>query len=427
MPSDTAGLVCRGLTVRYAQGEPVIAGIDLEVKRGEVVVLAGESGSGKTTLLRAIAGLLPPDAEVRGNVAASQLAYIPQESLVSLSPFLRVRDHFTGLARVSETSALLEKTGLPVGRIADCYPHQLSGGERQRVLAALALACKPRVILADEPTAHLDPANAARVIEILAEESRTNGCAVLVATHREELLEQRGCRVLRLTPALAPSAKVREPGAYGREWLFRIRGLRKTYYGRNWLLRRRPIKEALRGIDIQFSRGETVALCGDSGAGKSTLARILAGWEKADSGEVEWSGSTRPRVQIVPQSPSDSLNPNFTVADALREAKLAPAAELLEQVGLPGDWITRPILALSEGQRARLAIVRATEYAGNGLLILDESLAGLDRGTRHRVLSYLFMKQAEVGLSVLAITHDTRLTQDLGGRVLRMDAGMIRG
>lgn len=392
-------LRCENLGIRYASGPLVLNNFHLQIAQGEIVGIAGESGSGKTTLLRAVAGLLPPCTGTLQSRAP--VAYIPQESLVSLSPFLTVAAHFQGVC--GSGSAYLESVGLRGERILRSHPHQLSGGERQRVLFALALATSPKLLIADEPTAHLDSAHVQRLLSLLSILA-TNGTAILIATHQEHLFEALNCRIVRLTPEPVPAPPYSHPSP-STNTLAEVRNLRKTYYRRDAWLRRQPMVEALKGVSLRLGRAETTILRGPSGAGKSTLARCLAGWESYDAGSITWP-SGRPRVQIVPQSPSDSVNPNFSVAASLREAGVDPRRELLAQVGLPEAALQRKVTALSEGQRARLAILRATEYCRDGLLILDESLAGLDVSTRNLVLSYL---QSRPGLTTLLLTHDDHL------------------
>ncbi|MEZ5353830.1 MAG: ATP-binding cassette domain-containing protein [Bryobacteraceae bacterium] len=414
---------CDALSVRYGDRPAAVAGFQLRLDAGEIAVLTGESGCGKTTLLRAIAGVTDDSVQVDGRVwAARPAGYIPQESLVSLSPYLRIATHFEGLADGAHGRELLARLGLGDPRFPSAYPHQLSGGERQRVLTALALATGPRVILADEPTANLDSASAESVIEAIAEYARRERAAVVIATHDEDLIDRLGCRVIRLTPAPV-RVIAREPAASGGPLLVTIRDLSKTYFRRDAWMRLHALCKALDGVSLEVARGETVALTGPSGAGKSTLARCIAGREPAEAGSIEWTIPVP--VQIVPQAPSESLNPRATIAEALAEARVQPDPSLLAEVNLPPEWIHRATAELSEGQRARVAILRAAEHTGSGMLILDESLASLDRGTRNDVVAYLAGRQSRLGTTLVAITHDRGLIGELGARVIEMEDGRI--
>ena len=188
----SAALAIQDLTVAYGSGPAVIEGVSISLGSGDRLGLAGESGSGKTTLLRAVAGLLPSSAHVTGSIRAEdRVGYIPQEGLVSLSPFLPAAEQVTEFTRSKEeTARLFERVGLGGKRFLDAYPHQLSGGERQRVLTIQALAIRPSVILADEPTANLDPQSEAAVLSLLDEYARETGAAILIASHRERVFEK---------------------------------------------------------------------------------------------------------------------------------------------------------------------------------------------------------------------------------------------
>lgn len=235
-------LRCENLGIRYASGPLVLNNFHLQIAQGEIVGIAGESGSGKTTLLRAVAGLLPPCTGTLQSRAP--VAYIPQESLVSLSPFLTVAAHFQGVC--GSGSAYLESVGLRGERILRSHPHQLSGGERQRVLFALALATSPKLLIADEPTAHLDSAHVQRLLSLLSILA-TNGTAILIATHQEHLFEALNCRIVRLTPEPVPAPPYSHPSP-STNTLAEVRNLRKTYYRRDAWLRRQPMVDALKGV-----------------------------------------------------------------------------------------------------------------------------------------------------------------------------------
>jgi ABC-type glutathione transport system ATPase component len=430
----------RDLSVRYAQGQPVFDPVSIALEPGERVGIAGESGCGKTTLLKAAVGLLPPTATATGTrTIRGRAGYIPQRALASLSPFLTVGEQITELTRsTGRTAELLALVGLDSPRFHQAYPHQLSGGERQRVLAVQALALDPNVIVADEPTANLDPEREAALLELLDRHAAETGAAVLVASHRELVFKRLGCRVFRMTPeggsgGIRADQGVRPTGTptgtptglpTGTRTdteaapLVKVRRLTKTYCRRDWLTRRRPVVRALHDFSLRIGAGECVVLCGPSGAGKSTLARCLAGRETWDSGAIEWPSGQR--VQLVQQEPSESLNPRRSIRDALREACGAADADWLPRIRLPRAWIARRAGELSEGQRARIAILRAAAALQQGLLILDESLAGLDPATRGHILSFLCAMQTERNLSLLVVTHDLEVAAEMKGRVVRL-------
>ncbi len=401
------------------------------LENGERLGIAGESGCGKTTLLKAIAGLLPAAATVSGSrTVRGRIGYIPQQALASFSPFLTVGEQVTELTgSPRRTADLLALVGLESPRFLQAYPHQLSGGERQRVLIAQAFALRPSVIVADEPTANLDPDREAALLELLDRHSLETGAAILVASHREHVFRKLGCRMFRMTPEDSHAAAFAPRDNGPRKPLVEVRRLTKTFYRRDWLTRTRPVVRALDDVSIEIGAGECVVLYGPSGAGKSTLARCIAGRERWDSGSIDWHtgrGAPGPRrVQLVQQEPSESLNPRISVGDALQEACSEADAEWLPKVRLPREWIGRRTGELSEGQRARVAILRAAAPLQNGLLILDESLAGLDPANRGHILSFLGAMQQERNLSLLVVTHDPEVAAALNARVVQVSAGRI--
>lgn len=416
-------LVLNQLSVHYS-GNRVAGPLTLEIRPGERAGIAGASGSGKTTLLSLVAGLLDPRGRVSGEIqVAGKTGYIPQESLNSLSPYLTALNQVAEIAGSrARASELLSAIGIE-GERQQFYPHQLSGGERQRVLVQQALAANPDVIVADEPTANLDEATEARVLDLLAEWIASRGAALIIASHRESVFDRLGCRVVRLTPR-SDEFPASPPGvAADARTVVRVSGLVKTYAHRDFLLRERRGPRILDDVSLEIRAGETVALSGPSGSGKSTLARCLARRETWDAGQIDMADR---RAQLVQQEPSESLNPNWTLAEVLREASKQAGAATLGSVGLPRQWLGRKVSELSEGQRSRVAIARAVSAAQDGLLILDESLASLDPSTLQAVSAFLQETQQASGMACLLITHRRDLANGLAHRALVMEGGRVR-
>jgi peptide/nickel transport system ATP-binding protein len=409
----------------------VFAPVSIALENGERLGIAGESGCGKTTLLKAVAGLLPAAATVSGSrTIGGRIGYIPQQALASFSPFLTVGEQITELTgSARRTADLLALVGLDSPRFLQAYPHQLSGGERQRVLTVQAFALHPSLIVADEPTANLDPDREAELLDLLDRHSLKTGAAILVASHREYVFRRLGCRMLRMTPDDSPPAPFAPGDSTARQPLLEVRRLTKTFHRRDWLTRTRPVVRALDDVSIEIGAGECVVLYGPSGAGKSTLARCIAGRERWDSGSIDWHtgrGAVGPRrVQLVQQEPSESLNPRISVGDALQEAHAEADRDWLPKVRLPPEWIGRRTGELSEGQRARIAILRAAAPLQDGLLILDESLTGLDPTNRGHILSFLRAMQQERSLGLLVVTHDLEVAAALNARVVHVAGGRI--
>lgn len=391
---------------------------------GDRLGLAGESGCGKTTLLEYLAGLARPGAQTSGQChVEGPIGYVPQDPLNNLSPFLRSVEQVAHVAgSLDKGREWLTRVGLGDARKWNARPQQLSGGERQRVLLAQALAASPRVILADEPAAHLDADTQEMVLDLLDRLVAESGASLLVASHQEAVFARLGCRVHRMTPA--PADLPPGPTALSSpDLVVQAQDLQKLYSHRGFFLNRQHPRIALNRVSLQIHRGETVAVTGPSGCGKSTLARCLAGFERCDSGSIGFAAGRS--AQLVQQDPSSSLNPRFTIGGALREASPDCGPELLGEMNLPNDWMHRPVAALSEGQRARVAIARAMEAAGGGLLILDESLSSLDAGTVGFIAAAIRERQARTGLACLLITHDADLTGSLAHRELRMSEGRL--
>jgi peptide/nickel transport system ATP-binding protein len=507
-PGREPVLTIADLSVTFAttRGEvAAVRNVSLEVAAGETVAIVGESGSGKSTLAACVNRLLADNGRITGgtitlkelditaatektmtSVRGNRIGLVPQDPTTNLNPVMKigaqiveaieVHGRAKGQAARDEAVRLLAQAGIsePEARFHQ-YPHEFSGGMRQRVLIAMALACRPEVLLADEPTSALDVTVQRLVLDQMAALASEVGAAVLLITHDLGLAAERADRVavmyrgeivetgpaarivsapqheytrrlLAAAPGMA-SAKIAPAAAPGAgtepEILLDITGARKKYRIRG---RREPFL-AVDGVDIRIPRGQTVAIVGESGSGKSTTARLALRLEAADGGTVRYRGTDvsglrgaallafRRAVQPVFQNPYSSLDPRYTIGrvidEPLRVHKIGDSAsrrtavgELLDKVALPTDFADRYPHELSGGQRQRVAIARALALSPE-LVVMDEPVSGLDVLVQEQILDLMVALQRELGLSYLFISHDLAVVRLVSHQVYVMRAGKV--
>ena len=490
--SDTPLLSLRDVCIAFNVHEPVVKGVSCDVWAGETTCIVGESGSGKTLTSLAVMGLLPGSGalvggEVRGPEGTlwaapgehhapvgRDVAMVFQDPMSSLNPSMRVgaqvaeplelHQGLRGEAAQAEVARLFAEVGLPEGSERK-YPHELSGGQKQRVMIALALACNPKVLLADEPTTALDVTVQRAILDLLQELRDARGIGVLFVTHdldvvkdiadhvvvmrHGEVVESGNCADVMTRPshpytqallAAMPSPATHATGAdaAGGAPLIEVRGVVKRYVTQKNLLGQ-PVAhfEALKNVSMAIAKGERVGLVGESGSGKSTLGRVMLGLDQADAGEVTWKGGAaagrtfRRLAQPVFQDPFSALNPRMTVGAALQEAvnqrltEGGPSvAELLEEVGLAAEDADRRPGSFSGGQRQRIVLARALALAPE-FLVLDESVAALDLRIQAEILDLLQSLCERRGLTFLFISHDLNVVGAVCDRIAVMQAGEI--
>ena len=508
--TKTPLLQVSGLRVAFGAKE-VVHGVDFDIQPGEKFALVGESGSGKTVtalaLLR-LAGeakitgkalldgrdlLQMPERELRG-VRGSSVAMIFQEPMTALNPLMPVGRQVAevlmlkqALTRAQSAQAaieLLAATGIPEpGRRAAGFPHQMSGGQRQRAMIAMALASRPQLLLADEPTTALDVTLRGQILDLLSDLQRQTGMAVLLITHdlllvrrfahRVAVMEQghlveqgnteqvfeapRHAYTRRLIASTPRRDVVEGPAAGDAPTAVRARGLRVGYPVplpglRGWFRKGEFI--AVKGADFHIPAGRTLGVVGESGSGKSTLAQALLGllpstgalqvagqsWQPPVQHNGAHNQALRRRVQVVFQDPFSSLSPRLVVeeivgeglkvhAPALSEAQrrtrvLAMLAEVgLTEAQFPG-LLARYPHEFSGGQRQRLAIARALIVEPQ-LLVLDEPTSALDVTIQQQVLELLQRLQRERALAYLLITHDVAVVRAMAHEVIVMKDGEV--
>lgn len=484
----------------------IVDAVSFGVEREKTVGIVGESGSGKTMTVLAATGLLDaPGARVSGtsvltggpsgesvqlvgatprvlrSVHGARIGFVFQDPGTSLNPLLTLERQITEslerhrrmTRRAAGTRALelLESVGLPEPEMRlHAYPHQLSGGQRQRVMIAIALACDPELLIADEPTTALDVTTQAQIVELIRTLQRDYGTAVVWISHdlgvigqvADEVTVMRDGAAVEQAPILDVFDRPRveytrdllaarpvldrpgPPAVPDAERLVQVAGLDvrfavSTPIGRSTV-------HAVKDVSFHIRRATTLGLVGESGSGKSTVAAALTGLVKPDAGTATLAGDDvlhvkggaakdiRRRIGLVFQDPFASLNPRARVDTSIseplvvhqlvksKEARRRRVDELLDLVGLPTTFAQRYPHELSGGQRQRVSIARALA-AEPDLLILDEATASLDVSVQARVLDLLSRLQAELGLTYLLIGHDLAVIRQLSHEVLVMRDG----
>jgi oligopeptide transport system ATP-binding protein len=492
----------RDLHVAFATSEgeaSAVRGVDIEVAAGEVVAIVGESGSGKSQTLLAALGLLPGNGRARGSarlegeeligasdaklnrVRGSKVAMIFQEPMTALEPLYTVGEQiaapliahagFPARRARARAGELLEQVGIAHGRArARAYPHQLSGGERQRAMIAMAIANRPKLLIADEPTTALDVTVQAQILDLLVALQRELGMAMVFVSHDLRLVRRIARRVYVMHAGLIVEAGLTEellarpkvaytrmlvdaepvgvkPPASEAGTLLEARGIVVTYAQPTGLLTRARRIRAVDGVDLTLRRGQTLGIVGESGSGKSTLARALLRLTPCE-GRLTFEGrdlqalnarALRPlrrKMQLIFQDPFGSLSPRLSVgaivAEGLRahepgmnaRQRDAEAVRALEAVGLDPALRGRTPDAFSGGQRQRIAIARAL-ILKPALLVLDEPTSALDRSVQRDILALLRALQDAHGLTYLFITHDLAVVRAMADEILVMRGGKV--
>ena len=489
-------LEVRNLSVRFhtAKG-PVVAVDDVSwhLDRGETLAILGESGSGKSVSSSAIMNLIdcPPgeitsgeiwfdghdllglDDEARRALNGKRIAMIFQDPLSHLNPVYtvgwQIAETVTAHGRPSDLAwsrarELVERVGIPDPDAAlKKYPHQFSGGQRQRLMIAMALALKPDVLIADEPTTALDVTVQAEVLTLLEELQAETGMGLVLITHDLGVVAEVADRVVvmekgrivesgtpraiyhapahpytqKLVAAAPGKGEMRNP-AQDVSPILSCHDLAKSYGG----------FDALKGVSFDLMKGETLAVVGESGSGKSTVARLILRLEEATRGRAVWKdedlltktpremAAVRRQMQMVFQDPTQSLNPRMSVHQIVSEGwAIHPGVldrrhwrdrvvELLEQVGLSADHADRYPHQFSGGQRQRIAIARALALQPE-MIICDEAVSALDVSIQAQVIDLLGELRDRFGIAFIFIAHDLPVVRDFADRVLVMRAGEI--
>ncbi len=478
----------------------VVDQVSFDVAPGACLGVIGESGAGKTQVFMALMGLTPPRAQVSGNaqlagvdlfkaqgIRGREVAMIFQDPMTSLTPHLNIGDQIAeplvahrgsswndARRRAAELLDQVRMSDVP--RRMRQFPHELSGGMRQRAMIAMALACDPKLLIADEPTTALDVSVQAQILALLHDLIRERHTALAIVTHdmgviaalADEVLVMRGGKVveraatsrlfddpqheytrslLAATPRIETPMASAPPRSTGNTALS-IRDLGVRYRLRDgWL---RPARDftAVESVSLDVVEGEALGIVGESGSGKSTLTRALMRLTPAAAGQIVWLGrpmlelegealrKTRDTLQIVFQDPFASLDPSMSVAECIAEPlrALRPTmgpnereqlvAQMLDDVGLDASFAARRSPTLSGGQCQRVAIARAMVLSPR-LLVCDEAVSALDVSIQAQILQLLARMQRERGTTLIFVSHNLAVVRQLCDRVAVMYLGKV--
>ena len=518
-------LSIQDLKVAFRMGKGVraeaVKGVSFDIPENTTVALVGESGSGKSVTAMSVLNLLPDNAERSGRILwngrdllqagladlqalrGKEIACVFQDPMSSLNPVFTVGQQLVeplvkhlglgakqALARAEE---LLAEVGIPEPkrRLAS-YPHEMSGGQQQRVMIAMALACEPKLLIADEPTTALDVTIQRQIIELLARLQDKHRMSVLFISHdlglvgeiakhvvvmRNGVVREQGAvaqifdtpqdaytkallacrpglegnpaRLMVIDDHIAGRAaqQVGKPKDPAAPVVLEVKSLAKSFWLKQGLFGKREFK-AVQNVNFQLRKGHTLGVVGESGSGKTTMGLTLLRLHEPTGGEVIFDGrnllkigdrerqAMRRRIQIVFQNPYASLNPRFTIGQALVEPMtihgigkdLAEREErartLLQKVGLDGRAFGKYPHEFSGGQRQRVAIARCLTLEPE-VLVLDEAVSALDVSVQAQVLNLLKDLQDEFGLSYVFISHDLAVVRFISDEVLVMKDGVV--
>jgi peptide/nickel transport system ATP-binding protein len=515
-------LTVQQLCVQLRSGNSLVKAVDnisLQIERGETFCLVGESGSGKSITALSIIGLLPTHAlaHLSGNITLQtteqtnekpqdaidllqldekqlrqirgfRIAMIFQDPMSSLNPVLTIGEQITealqlhhpdmsdSVAREKTLQALRDvQMPKPEQRLSS-YPHQLSGGQRQRVMIAMALACEPDLLIADEPTTALDVTVQAEILQLMRNLQQHKGMSILFITHDFGVVAQMAHKVgvmqagklvevnptqtllqqpkhtytQKLLAALPENLdKYQTYTPPNNDILVDIQALDVWFPIKKGLLRRTvDYVKAVDHVDLQIKKGRIVALVGESGSGKTTLGRAVLQLQNSTSGKIlidnvdlttlsdrqlrPW----RQRLQIAFQDPQSSLNPRLQIATALTEPmavhgigeshdeRIALAEETLRQVHLDPEFLWRYPHEFSGGQRQRIGLARALVLAPE-FIVCDEITSALDVSVQAEILQLLLEIRANRELTLLFITHNIGVVEYLSDETVVMYQGKI--
>ena len=473
--------------------QTIVEPINVSIKRGEVLGLIGESGAGKSTLGLAAMGYSrggcrisegeiffdgmdlakASDAQLR-DLRGARIAYVAQSAAASFNPAYRLLDQFVeapvlhGVSNARDASSnavrLYGEMNLPEPEtIGFRYPHQVSGGQLQRAMIAMAMSCKPDLIIFDEPTTALDVTTQIQVLIAIRKAIEAANAAAIYVTHDLAVVAQMADRIMvlrhgRLVEEGEARSLLAAPNQEYTRQLLNVRTERKdpaqVDREQDVVLRVQNVSaqygkdiRVLEGVSVDVARGETVAVVGESGSGKSTLARVITGLLPPYEGEVSFQGEQLTgsfadrskqdlrQLQMIYQMPDVALNPRQRISEILgrplrfylgmeQARRRERIDELLREVELPENYAERFPYELSGGEKQRICIARALA-AEPQLIICDEVTSALDQLVSEDILKLLNRLQKTLGLSYLFITHDLATVKAVADRIVVMLQGRV--
>ena len=500
--SDTV-LSVKNLSISFknnSDSKTVLINSNFKIKRGTTLSLVGESGSGKSITSLALVSLLPLNASIVGSInfngeeliglseielqkiRGNKISFIFQEPMSSLNPLhtiekqigesLSFHQNLSGVEKEQKVVELLEKVKIPNAhtRLKD-YPHQLSGGQKQRVMIAIALANKPDLLIADEPTTSLDVTIEKEIIDLLMEIKSTEKMSIIFITHNLRIVKQ-----ISDTVCVMQNGKIIEQGStqeifespksnYTKKLLnstpkgfkknnserisqiLNVKNLKVWFpIKRGFLRRTKGFIKAVDQISFDLMEEETLGVVGESGSGKTSLALAILKLINSE-GLITFQNQNlqnfksrnlltfRKNAQIIFQDPYGSLSPKMNIEAIVGEGldvheKISKSKrtemilQILNEVGLDEDMITRYPHEFSGGQRQRIAIARALILKPK-LLILDEPTSALDVSVQSQVINLLKKVQKKYSLSYIFISHDIALIKSVSDKIIIMKDGII--
>ena len=497
----TTILTIKNLSMRFQ--EPVIHNLSISLCAQETLAIVGESGSGKSLTAKAIMQILPQGCKISSNasinfantnllsltnkdmqhIRGNKIAMVFQEALSALNPVMTIGEQILEVLKTHNIKhpggnknyiiALLQEVHLAnPEEVYNSYPHQLSGSMNQRAMIAIAIASKPQILIADEPTTALDVTVQAKIMQLLLSLKDKYGMSLIFITHNLSLahdfadkiavmqqgniVEYNDAEIFFSQPQHSYSKELLssfvslEPkvsGTFPKSPILEAKDLGVTYFRKNKLFRRKQAIFQLKDVNFKVHNKETLAIIGESGSGKTTIAKTIARLMTTSEGSIRILGQDvknnaagtkliRDSMQMIFQNPDTAMNPRFTIREILYEGlnnkckdytqaqKDDIILDLITQVGLDSNIMNRYPHEFSGGQKQRICIARALSLKPK-LLILDEPTSALDATIQSQVISLLKDLQEKHGYGYLLITHDFTVVNKMADKVIVVNKGNI--